>query len=216
MPPTKYLPWILAAVVASIAGMVSGISADLPRFSWLSAGLFAVALIATSVEVNLPWWRDAALAQDPDAAAYAAIRNTRLIVVGYFWGALALFFIYRMTSLRWQHGLQYGAAMALIAWLVMLYAHFLMQPGSRLRTPRALTHATWLALLHGGAALGGVLFLLVSGKIHSVKDDWAANQIFLAGGLAIVALSLVSAYTQFRLARPNVQAAGPAVTGGGH
>ncbi len=201
MPLTKLLPWILAAVVASIAGMVTGISSDMPRFSLASAVLFALALVATAVDVNLPWWRDREAAQASNAQVDAAISNTHLLVVGYFWGALALLFIYRMTSLRWQHGLQYGAGMALFGWLALVYVHFLAQPGSRLRSPRLLLQSAWLALAHGGAALGGVLFLVLSGKIHSTKGDWAANQVFLAGGIALVGLSILAAYTQIRLAR---------------
>lgn len=199
MPQTNLLPWICAAIVASIAAMVTGIRTGLPLFAWTGAALFATTLVATSVDINLPWWR-----QDsepvPDLAADAAVRNARLIVLGYAWGSLALLAIYRLTSLRWQHGLQYGAGMALIAWLTLVYIHFLARPGSRLRAPRSLMQATWISLAHGGAALGGVIFLLASGKIHSIKDDWAANQVFLAGGLAVAALSVLSAYTQLKLA----------------
>lgn len=201
MPLTKLLPWILAAMVASLAGMITGISSDMPRFSMAAAGLFGMALVATAVDVNLAWWRQGEAAAAPDAQASAAISNTHLLVIGYFWGALALLLIYRMTSLRWQHGLQYGAGMAAIGWMALVYVHLLARPTSRLRTPAALMQATWLALAHGGAALGGVMFLLVSGKFNSIKGDWAANQVFLAGGLAVVGLSVVGAYTQLRLAR---------------
>ena len=208
MPLTTLLPWIIAAIVASIAAMVTGIASDLPIFSGTAAALFAAALFATAVDVNRPWWGGAALPPaDDDALVVAAVRNARLLALGYFWGALALLAIYRLTSLRWQHGLQYGAGMALFGWLALLYVHFLVRPDSRLRSPRALAQATWLSLAHGGAALGGVLFLLMSGKINSIKDDWAANQIFLAGGVALVGLSLVSAYTQFRLSRRSAGSA---------
>lgn len=202
MPLTTLMPCIIAAIVASIAAMVTGVVSDLPRFSGAAAGLFAAALFATAVDINRPWWGATDTADiEGDAPVVAAIRNGRLLALGYFWGALALLAIYRLTSLRWQHGLQYGAGMALFGWFALLYVHFLVRPGSRLRTPRALVQATWFSLAHGGAAFGGVLFLLVSGKITSIKDDWAANQIFLAGGIALVGLSLVSAYTQFRLLR---------------
>lgn len=199
MPQTNLLPWNCAAIVASIAAIVTGIRMDLPMFAWCGAVLFAAVLVAAAIDINLPWWdRDAE--PSPELAAHAAVRNARLIVLGYAWGSLALLAIYRLTSLRWQHGLQYGAGMALIAWLMLLYIHFLARPGSRLRTPRALIQATWMSLAHGGAALGGVIFLLASGKVHSIKDDWAANTIFLVGGITVAALSAVAAYTQFRLA----------------
>lgn len=202
MPLTSLMPWIFAAVVASIAAMVTGIRTDLPLFTWCASGLFAVALVATAVDVNMTWWRRPADKPGEMTPVDAAIGNARLLVVAYAWGAVALLAIYRMTPLRWQHGLQYGAGMALVAWLVLLYAQSLSNPESRLRGPRALLQAAWLSIAHAGAALGGLSFLLVSGKIASVKDDWGANQIFLAGGLAVAALSIVSAYTQFRLMRP--------------
>jgi hypothetical protein len=204
MPLTKLLPWILAAMAASIAGMVSGISAGLPGFSMVAAAMFALALVATAVDVNRPWWSSDDPEHSPEARVSAAVSNAHLLVIAYFWGALSLLLIYRMTGLRWQHGLQYGAGMAAIGWLALAYVHILVRPASRLRSPTALMQATWLALAHGGAAVGGVLFLILSGKINSMKGDWAANQVFLAGGLAIAGLSVVSAYTQMRLARAPI------------
>lgn len=202
MPTTSLIPWNLAALVASIAAMVTGIRGDFPVFSWVAAATFAAALIATSIDLNRPLWADPDAARDRDAQVVAALRNARLLVIGYFWGAFSLLAFYRGTGLKWQHGLQYGAGMALFAWLALLYAHFLARPDSRLRSPRALMQATWLSVFHGAAAVGGLTFLLLSGKILSSKDDWAANLIFLTGGIAIAALSFLSAYTQFRLAKP--------------
>lgn len=199
MPPINPLPWIFTAIVASIAAMVTGIQSGLPLLSWAAALLFALALVASAVDMNRPWWH--ADGVEPDARADAAIGNTRVLTLGYLWGALALLAIYRLTSVRWQHGLQYGAAMALIAWLMLVYVHLIANRSSRLRTQRALAWATWLALAHGVAALVGVAFLIGSGKILSAKGDWAANQIFLAGGLAVAALSAISCITQWRLSR---------------
>lgn len=201
MPLAKHFTCLLAAIVASVAAMVTGIVHDLPGFTGIAAGLFAIALIVSALEMNAGLWSSGGERQSQDAALEAAIRNTRLMALGYLWGALALFMVYRLTPLRWQHGLQYGAGMALIAWILQLYVHFLVQPGSRLRGPAALDRSMWLSILHGAAALGGLAFLVLSGKINSIKDDWAANQVFLAGGIMIVALSLVSAYTHMRLSR---------------
>lgn len=199
MPLTSLLPWIMTAIVASIAAMVSGVAAGWPVLSWIASGLFTTALIAVAVDVNRPWWLPLGERLEPDMAVMAAIRNARLMMLGYLWGSLALIFVYRMTGLRWQHGLQYASAMALVAWLIIVYVHFVARPGSILRRPSAMLLATRLTLAHAAAALAGTTFLLTSGKIFSTKGDWAANQVFLAGGIAVVALSLISAYTQFRL-----------------
>ncbi len=211
MPLTNVLPWIMTAIVASIAAMVSGVAADLPALSWTAAGLYVAALVAVALDINRPWWTQQSAVPDYDSAVSAAIRNARLMMLGYLWGSLALIFIYRLTGLRWQHGIQYAAGMALIAWLIILYVHFVARPGSILRGPRALALATRVTLAHAAAALAGSMFLLASGKIHSVKGDWAANQVFLAGSVAVVALSLISAYTQFRLGTLKRGAAEPGV-----
>jgi len=51
-----------------------------------------------------------------------------------------------------------------------------------------------IALL--AAALVGLVFLLISGKLQSTKPDWIANHVFLAGGLLVVVLSYLAARAQ--------------------
>jgi hypothetical protein len=58
-----------------------------------------------------------------------------------------------------------------------------------------------LALAHGAAALIGIMVLVLTGKILSTKGDWAANQVFTAGGLAVAGLTAISALTTVRLLR---------------
>jgi hypothetical protein len=199
MPLTNLLPWLLTGIAASIAAMVSGVAAGMPGLSWAGAGLFAVALVAVAIDVNRPWWEQAGSAADHDLAVAAAIRNARLMILGYLWGSLSLFAIYLLGGLFWHHGIQYAVGMAAIAWLILAYVHMIARPESSLRRPRALLLATRLSLAHGAGAMAGITFLIVSGKIHSIKSDWGANQVFLAGGIAVVALSVIAAYTQFRL-----------------
>lgn len=199
MPLTALLPWILTAVAASIAAMVTGVQSGVPVLSWTAALAFAAVLIAVSVDVNRPWWHLSADADTREISLYAAIRNARLLILGYLWGSFALIAMYRLTGLRWQHGLQYAAGMALIAWLILVYVHVLSRPGSLLARPAALAVASRLSMAHGAGAMVGLVFLIATGKIFSKRADWAANQVFLAGGIAIVALSLVAAITQFKL-----------------
>jgi hypothetical protein len=56
-------------------------------------------------------------------------------------------------------------------------------------------------MAQGFAAAVGVLILIVSGKLTAGKGDWIANLVFVAGGVAIAALSALSVRTQRRLMR---------------
>jgi hypothetical protein len=123
------------------------------------------------------------------------------MVLAYLWGAVSIIAVYRLTGLRWQHGLQYGMGMALVATLHLAYAWLIAIPGSSLRSERALKSATILALAHGAAAVIGIVFLVLTGKISSTKGDWAANQVFTAGGLAVAGLTAISVLTIVRLMR---------------
>ena len=89
--------------------------------------------------------------------------------------------------------------MAVITFLLMGYAHALSKRGTVLASPRALVLSARIAWLHACACLGGLTFLVGSGKLLSNKGDWAANQVFLAGGIAMMVLSAIAAYTQQRL-----------------
>ena len=66
---------------------------------------------------------------------------------------------------------------------------------------RLLWYGLQLTTVQGVAALVGLVFLLGSGKMGTPRDDWAANYIFLFGGLAIVGLSAIAVITQRRLLR---------------
>ena len=106
---------------------------------------------------------------------------------------------YYLTQLHWQHAWQYGAAMLLIAFSLYAYSTALGDPASPVRAPRWLIATQRLTQVQGLAALAGILFILVSGKLTAGKSDWAANVVFVAGGITIAALSLLAVLTQRRL-----------------
>jgi hypothetical protein len=198
MPLLRWLYWLLTAIVASVVADVSAVHAGNMLMSWAAILFFVLTLAATSIEVNRPWW-SAQASHAPESAATAAIQNAHLLSLAYTWGALAMFAVYRLSGLRWQHGWQYAVGMGLIACLIALYVWRLERPRSRLRQPGALAFAAQCGLVQAFAALAGLTFLVLSGKLASTKGDWAANQIFLGGSLAVLILSAISAYTQYRL-----------------
>jgi hypothetical protein len=64
---------------------------------------------------------------------------------------------------------------------------------------RPVMPPAWLTVLHGLAALCALVYLIGTGKLATAKDDWAANDVFLFGGIAILALCVIAAVTQARL-----------------
>lgn len=196
------IPWLVTAMMASIAAMISGAHARLPAMTAAAAALFALALVAVSLQTNLALWESDPVPEDTPADA--ARRNARLLALGYIWGAAAMLGVYTFSGLKWQHGWQYACAMTLVAVGLLNYVHALGRLGSALRTARGLFIALQLTLLQAAAAFVGLGFLVTSGKLAGVKGDWAANHIFLFGGAAIAALSAIAAYTQVRLARSRL------------
>ena len=193
------IPWLIAALVSSVAGMVSGAQSGVPFIVVLAALLYALVVIATAVEINRPLWKLDRSEISSGTAPVAVRRNLRLLALVYGWGAAAMFGVYSFSGIRWQHGWQYGSALALIALLFLLYVHMIDGSDGPLRRPRQLPTVQKLTVLHGAGAVAGLGYLMLSGKLWSTKADWAGSVIFLAGSLAVAALCLIAAITQSRL-----------------
>ncbi|MDX2288205.1 MAG: hypothetical protein NW217_05220 [Hyphomicrobiaceae bacterium] len=194
------IPWLMAALLGSVAGMTYAANLGDKVISLVAALTFAALAIAASLRINAPLWRpDPAR---PDAIlVYATQRNSRLMAIVYGWGATALFAVYTLSELWWFHSWQYGLAMALIAAGLIGYVQRLCDDAHPLRRPAALNLSAWLAVGQSVAAIAGLVFLVRSGKPWGTNTDWAANHVFIAGGLAIAALSLIAPATHWRLRR---------------
>lgn len=186
------LPWLITLLIAtSIAMTVSAGFAD-KRASAGAAALFVAAIAASALATCAPIWRrdhvDRAAQSDVRGALSAGVL---LALVAYAWCGVTMLAIYLGTGVRWQHGWQYGSAMLLIAlghW--MYFSHLSEMPEGDART-RAFQTAAKLAAVHAITIAVGLIWLIASGKVASLKGDWAANQIFVAGGFAIICISMV-------------------------
>lgn len=193
--------WLVTTGLISVAAMVAGL--------WISnvTLVVAAALMFTAVAGVVGWRLNAAFRDiphdrvTPEAAPIAARRNARLCATIYAWGGGAMLGSYYLTDLHWQHAWQYGAAMLLIAASLWLYSTALGDPKSAVRTPRWLLAVQRLTQLQAIAALAGMGFIIVAGKLTAAKSDWAANVIFLAGGVALALISAIAVRTQRRLMR---------------
>lgn len=191
------LPWLLLASALSITMMVLGAGRGDHVLPSLAAGLLVALIVGTGLGVNAPLWsRRTGPAVQPDGltSVREALRcNVWLAALVYAWGASALFAIYSLSDLTWRHAFQYGSGAALFAAGLGLYGLWLGRGGNHHIPPLALT------TLHGLAAAGGLAYLIGTDKLVTARGDWAANEVFLWGGFAIVALCIFSAVTQTRV-----------------
>ena len=119
-------------------------------------------------------------------------QSARLNAVTMAWGALALLIAYPVIGLKWQHGWQYGLGAALIAALFFVYALRLDKPDHPLAQPRALETARWLSALLVVAVTIAIAWLIASGKLLTFKNDWLANDVFLAIAASLLAVCVLT------------------------
>jgi hypothetical protein len=185
-----------AVVVMTVAVMTWAARVHAVSASIAAAALFAAFVIVVALRSN------AAQGHGADAAAPEAARtNARVMSLIYGWGGLAMLAIYTLSGLPWHHGWQYGTGMLVIALGLGLYARQIALPASTLARPHMLSQTAIMALLQGIAAGVALIVLFASGKAFSVETDWAANHVFVAGGVALVVASVLAYTTHQRLAR---------------
>lgn len=199
MSLARIMPWLVAALALSAGLMWQGAATGAKSLSAAAAAFAALAVVGVAGAINLPMWRLPDDRVTSHALPVQARRNTRLMALTYAWGSVAMLAVYFLSGLRWWHGWQYGTLMALLAALLFAYAHLMTPPDSRWRAPHIQRKALALTVGQGVLALAGVAWLFWSGKAASPKPDWAANHVFIAGGLAIAALSFIAAATKRRL-----------------
>jgi len=113
---------------------------------------------------------------------------------------------YYLTDLAWQHAWQYGLAMVLIAGLLIGFAHQRLDPESPVSGEPHVRLARWATAAQGLVAAAAVVWLLMSGKLQAASQDWAANIVFVAGGLAVAQLSFMALAAERRARTLNPQA----------
>jgi hypothetical protein len=189
---------LLTTLAAALLAMYLATSTLQKAEAATSAAAFAIFLVISGIRTNAPLWGQRA-AKIGVTRRDALSQTTRLIMFAYLWCALAFYAVYLGTTLRWQHGWEYGSAMLLVAIGHAIYLWFLSDPNAAVSTPRAIERAVWLAAGQAIAIAFGLIWLIQSGKLASVRGDWAANQLFLAGGFAVICLSAIIVKTHMAL-----------------
>jgi hypothetical protein len=183
MSPRFAAAGLSAAAVCSAVVMWAGVNEqNISLTAWSAAAFALFALIAG-------WLMN----RSSQGGGLAALReNGQLSAIVYAWGAAAMAAMYKLTDLYWQHGLQYAAGMLLFAGVIFSWT-LLARPGGPMATQGWPQRAARLNLVHGAVAAVALAVFLFSGKLWAGKADWAANIVFAAGGVSIVALCVFAA-----------------------
>lgn len=202
-------PFPSHAILGGIA--VVCLAAFVASCSSANAGIASVAALTFTVLSLVAAVRDkneglaVARAEGAEAADHLRVSLSDLLALVYVWGGLAMSITYQASGLKWQHGWQYGLGMLLIGTGIALYARWLRKFPAGPSKDAARSRAVRLVMVQGVAALLGLLWLVFSGKLATLRDDWAANIIFLAGGSAVAGISAVIAQLHLALERRLTQ-----------
>jgi hypothetical protein len=201
MIPRHLLFVVIVVFLTSLFGTFLGASWANRWLFAASAFVFSATAAIAAFLLNRRYWQGTAAVGGKPVIVHALIASTQLTTLVYAWGAATLFLVYSASGLRWQHGWQYGSAMALIAAGMAYYAKRLGQNDPEFTSENAIERAVALASVQGIAVSMGLLWLVASGKILTPRTDWAANLIFVTGGLSIVCLCAFFAKTHHELTR---------------
>ncbi len=171
------IAWIVAPLMASALAMTYAAANNLRALYTISALAFVLAVLTVAWLVNRPLWSGIA-GQQSVVLFHTMRRNTRITALMYAWAATALLAVYGFSGIAWLHGPQYGLGCALIAGGLLAYVHWLGKSGGHKPPPISLTY------LHLIAVAVGLCYLVFSGKLATNRADWAANIVFLVGGIA--------------------------------
>lgn len=177
------IPFLAIVLISSVTGMVHGVGRNDPEFTRLAAIGFVALLCTVALYINASAWRGRTTTENGPTTVQ---RNAHLAALLYVWGASAMFAVYSLSDLTWRHAWQYGLGMVIIGLGILAYI-------ARLKDEDY--PPLWLTIFHGLAAAGGLAFLIGTGKLQTVKSDWAANEVFLWGGIGIVILCVLSLMT---------------------
>ena len=190
----RLLPALLITSFASLAVLTYAANARHHGLAALSASVFSLAVAGSGL-----WLRQEFAGQqqsNPQQLTSVMKRDvllqfTYLTTLTYGWCAAALFLCYPIAGLQWHHGWQYATGFLLATCGFARYLSRLNNDLDPLAKPSAVATAISLAALEGAAIVAILAWIVLSGKLTSVRNDWVANDIFVAGGMSVLCLSII-------------------------
>lgn len=185
----------LPVVVASLAVMAVAAGGRAVYLHVVTAAIVALTLALVAVRENR-----LAAARGVSEAGIAGL-NARIMGIVWTWGALVMLITYGVVGLQWKEWLHFFLALVAAAGLSLGFAILLDRDAAAKSGDRTLVQlARTLAKVQLVAMVIVMLGLLIDGKmwrfLNPRHGDWAANNVFFFGALAIAAISLVALRAQ--------------------
>jgi|GEM_PF-556773 len=176
----------LALLVVTAAAWLSSVDMAYANMAVAVAASMAFALVA--IRDNL------ALRRAGAAKSAIASSTARYMGIVWIWGALALAATYATGVLVWREWWHFLLAFAAVGALCLLFAALLAKDARSGREDATMLKlGRQLAIIQLAGMVIAVLGLLIDGKMTRFLNprytDWAANNVFFFGALAIAAIS---------------------------
>ncbi|MEZ5844520.1 MAG: hypothetical protein R3D27_12425 [Hyphomicrobiaceae bacterium] len=193
----------IAVSVALLVVTATGRGAGLNLAYANMAVAAAMALIFALVAIREMRGAGARGAARSEVAATAA-RYSGLV---YTWGALALAVLYGTRLLEWREWLSFLIAFMVAAGLSLFLSATFNKDRERGREDEAMLKiARYLAIVQLVGMFAVAVGLVIDGKMTRFLTparygDWAANNVFFFGAIAVAAISLMAITTDRRAGR---------------
>ena len=177
-----------AGLILSVGAMVLAAGAKMPGVHMALAAVVGVAIALVAVRENR------ALRAASASKTTLAESTARFMGLVWTWGAIGLLVTY-LAVLRWHEWWHFFLAFAAVATLCLAMAAMLARDVKSGRQDEAMLKvARTLTMVQLAGMVITMLGLIVDGKMTRFLDprhgDWAANNIFFFGAMALAAISL--------------------------
>lgn len=178
--------WMLILTI-SLSAMVISAAAGLPVVHMAVTGLVSLVMALIAVRENQTLIASGAIKSE------IAASTARYMGLVWTWGALGLFITYNFI-LVWKEWWQFFLAFAVLGVLCIFLATALSRDASSGKNDETmLTVGRYLTVAQLVGMMVTVIGLLIDGKMVRFMTprytDWAANNIFFFGALAMAAIS---------------------------
>lgn len=186
---------MLGAILSAIAMFYAAAHSD-KELSAASAAMFALTIVLAAIVLVRRLLKTPA----PDGTVMSARLGLRMMsalsAIAYGWAAAAMFLVYLRSGLTWRHGWQYGSLFAVIAFGLISYVRNLQHSNHPASSRASIAASVLIAAVHAVAAGLVAVWIFLSGKLDTIKGDWAANHIFLASAVALAIIGGLTVVTQ--------------------